>query len=71
MEVQQGSRKDIVLIEVAGAVFMDRVARILPAKRHELSVITGDYEHMRYGRDTSEERVKRYFRAVRRFKLKG
>jgi len=51
--------------------FMVRVARILPAKRHELSVITGDYEHLRYGRDNSEERIKRYIRAVRRFKVKG
>jgi transglutaminase-like putative cysteine protease len=51
--------------------FMVRVARILPEKKHELSVITGDYEHLRYGRDISEQRIKRYIRAVRRFRAKG
>ena len=50
--------------------FMVRAVRILPTKRHELAVITGDYEHLRYGRDNSEKRIKRYIRAVRRFKVK-
>jgi transglutaminase-like putative cysteine protease len=51
--------------------FMARVVRILPAKQHELAVITGDYERLRYGSDASEQRIKRYIRAVRRFKVKG
>jgi len=34
-------------------------------------MITGDYERLRYGSDDDENRVKRYVRAVRRFKVKG
>ena len=51
--------------------FMARVVSVLPAKKQELSMITGDYEHLRYGNDESEKRIKRYVSAVRRFRVKG
>jgi hypothetical protein len=50
---------------------MARAARLLPAKQQELSVITGDYERLRYGSDEDEKRLMRYIRAVRRFKVNG
>lgn len=50
--------------------FMARVVKILPAKQHELSMITGDYERLRYGSDNNEKRIKRYIRAVRRFRAR-
>jgi len=49
---------------------MMRAVRLLPAKRQELATITRDYEYLRYGNDKDELRVKRYLRAVRRFKVK-
>ena len=51
--------------------FMARVVKVYPAKEQELAMITGDYEHLRYGGDEDENRVRRYMRAVRRFKVKG
>jgi len=51
--------------------FMARVVKALPAKKQELSMITGDYERLRYGSDENEKRIKRYIRAVRRFRVKG
>jgi len=50
--------------------FMARVIRVLPSKQHELAMITGDYERLRYGGDDNEQRFKRYIHAVRRFKVK-
>ena len=49
--------------------FMQRVATVLPAKRRELAMITGDYERLRYGNDRDERRLRRYKRAVRRFRV--
>ncbi len=49
---------------------MTRAARILPAQQRELAVITSDYESLRYGSDDNDQRVKRYIRAVRRFRVK-
>ena len=51
--------------------FAQRVAGILPARRRELAMITADYERLRYGRDESEKRLKRYIRAVKRFSVKS
>jgi transglutaminase-like putative cysteine protease len=51
--------------------FMDRAVKALPAKEQELAMITGDYEHLRYGGIEDENRLRRYVRAVRRFKVKG
>jgi hypothetical protein len=51
--------------------FMARVVKIFPANKQELAMITGDYEHLRYGGVEDENRVRRYMRAVRRFKVKG
>jgi hypothetical protein len=50
--------------------FMMRVAKLLPAKRRELVMITGDYERLRYGSDHDERRLKRYMHAVRRFRAR-
>jgi transglutaminase-like putative cysteine protease len=50
--------------------YMTRVASSLPAKRRELAIITGDYQQLRYGNKEDDQRVKRYIRAVRRFKVK-
>ena len=51
--------------------FMARVVKVFPAKEQELAMITGDYEHLRYGGVEDENRVRRYMRAVRRFKVRG
>jgi hypothetical protein len=51
--------------------FMARVVKVFPAKEQELAMITGDYEHLRYGAVEDESRVRRYIRAVRRFKVRG
>ena len=51
--------------------FMARVVKVYPAKEQELAMITGDYEHLRYGGVEDESRVRRYMRAVRRFKVKS
>lgn len=48
--------------------FMARVGKALPEKRRELAMITGDYELLRYGNDRDERRLKRYKRAVNRFR---
>ena len=48
--------------------FMMRVARIMPSKQRELAMITNDYERLRYGGDSGAQVVKRYIRAVKRFK---
>ena len=50
--------------------FMSRVAGRLPAQQHELGMITSDYERLRYGSVVNEQLLKRYIRAVRRFKIK-
>jgi hypothetical protein len=49
---------------------MMRAVRLLPAKRQELAIITRDYECLRYGNDHDEQRLKRYMRTVRRFRVK-
>jgi hypothetical protein len=49
---------------------MARVVKVFPANKEELAMITGDYEHLRYGGVEDESRVRRYMRAVRRFKVK-
>lgn len=45
-----------------------RAAKALPASRHELTMITRNYQRLRYGDDRSEQRLKNFIRAVRRFK---
>jgi len=50
--------------------FIARVARVLPSKRRELAMITGDYERLRYGNDRDERRLRRYKRAVNRFRAR-
>ena len=50
--------------------FMARVVKVFPANKQELAMITGDYEHLRYGGIEDEDRVRRYIRAVRRFRVK-
>jgi replicative DNA helicase len=50
--------------------FMARVVKVFPTKEQELAMITGDYEQLRYGGVEDENRVRRYMRAVRRFKVK-
>ncbi|UCB53873.1 MAG: DUF3488 domain-containing transglutaminase family protein [Thiotrichales bacterium] len=50
--------------------FLSRVMQLLPSKRRELAMITDDYERLRYSCDNSEALLKRYIRAVRRFKPK-
>ncbi len=50
--------------------FIARAARLLPAKRQELVRITDDYERLRYGSDDNEQHIKRYIRAVRRFRAR-
>jgi len=49
---------------------MMRAVRLLPANRQQLATITRDYEYLRYGNDHDEQRVQRYLRAVRRFRVK-
>ena len=49
---------------------MARAVKVFPANKQELATITGDYEHLRYGGVEDENRVRRYIRAVRRFKVK-
>ncbi len=44
-----------------------RVIRAMPAKRKELAAIADDYQRLRYGNNISEQRMKRYVRAVKRF----
>ncbi len=51
--------------------FMARAVRAFPAKEQELAMITGDYEHLRYGGVEDEDRVRRYIRTVRRFRVNG
>ena len=51
--------------------FLQRVSRILPARQRELAMITADYEFLRYGGGDNEQRRKRYFQAVRQFRVKG
>jgi transglutaminase-like putative cysteine protease len=51
--------------------FMDRAVKAFPAMKQELATITADYELLRYGGVEDENRVNRYIRAVRRFKVRG
>ena len=51
--------------------FIARVTRVLPAKRTELISIADDYQRLRYGNDSSEQRLRRYIRAVKRFRVRG
>ena len=50
--------------------FLARVVEVLPHRRRELAMITSDYENLRYGKDASERRLRRYIRAVRRFRVR-
>ena len=49
---------------------MARAAKILPDRQCELSMITADYQQLRYGDDKNEQRRKRYIRAIRRFRAR-
>ena len=48
---------------------LSRAIKALPSKKQELCLITGDYERLRYGSDSNEQRLKQFKRAVRRFRI--
>ena len=50
--------------------FMARAVCRLPANRQELTMITRDYEYLRYGSSDEAQRLQRFIRAVRRFKAR-
>lgn len=54
--------------EAAGEL-MARAVKLLPDRHQELAMITADYQRLRYGGDTSEQRRQRFIRAIRRFRV--